>query len=46
MSSYVATPFTIEMCQEKVKRREQMKKDSERLWTTVQRTEHDQMSNI
>lgn len=22
-----------------------MKKESERLWTTVQRTEHDQMSN-
>lgn len=45
MSSYAATPFTNEMCQEKVKRREQMKKESERLWTTVQRTEHDQMSN-
>lgn len=32
MSSYAATPFTIEMCQEKVKRREQMKKDGERLF--------------
>lgn len=38
-------PFTKEMCQEKVKKRQQMKKESERLWTTVQRTERDQMSN-
>lgn len=47
MSSYDATPFTNERCQEKVKRREQTgkKNKSERLWTTVQRTEHDQMSN-
>lgn len=45
MSSYAATLFTTVMCQEKVKRREQMENEGERLWTTVQRTEHDQMSN-